>query len=77
MPETTTEAPKARVKAVKAVKANGDGGRKSGVPGSYVVPLVGMRVQAWSSTSASGADWPGYGARGRWRAAAVLSVPAC
>jgi hypothetical protein len=47
MPETTTEAPKARVKAVKAVKTEAATAGESDVDGahdSYVVPLVGMRV---------------------------------
>jgi hypothetical protein len=47
MPETTTAAPKARVKAVKAVKAEAATANASdvdGAPDSYVVPLVGVRV---------------------------------
>jgi hypothetical protein len=44
MPETTTAAPKARVKAVKAEAATADESDVDGAPDSYVVPLVGMRV---------------------------------
>jgi hypothetical protein len=47
MSETTTEAPKARVKAVKTAKAEPATAGASDAdtaPDSYVVPLVGMRV---------------------------------
>jgi len=44
MPETTSEAPKARVKAVKAQAATAGESDGDGARDSYVVPLVGMRV---------------------------------
>ena len=44
MPETTKEAPKARVKAVKAQAVTAGESDADGARDSYVVPLVGMRV---------------------------------